>query len=236
MLFELADTADAKLKIQWWRPGLLIVAVALLAALSYAFDVVDHILVLKDWIHAQGLLGITVFIGVFAFASLAGTPGTPLTAAAGALLGIVWGIAAASLGSFISACAAFLIARYAAREPIEQWMSRKESFRRMDKLTKKHGAVIVAFTRMVPVAPLPVVNYGYGLTGIRFSTYAFWSWLCMLPGIILFVSGADIFTDMLIAREFRWSFVWVVALRGIILAVMLVKFKQIYREYRNDKP
>ena len=211
-------------------------AVALLVAFSYAFDTVEHIVALKDWIHDQGVWGFIAFIAMFALASLAGTPGTPLTAAAGALLGTVWGVVAASIGSLISACAAFLIARYAARESIAQWISNKQSFQRLDRLTSRHGAVMVAFTRIVPVAPLPVVNYGYGLTGIRFSTYAVWSWLCMLPGIILFVAGADILTEMLMAREFRWSFVWVVTLRGTILAVMLLKFRKLYREYPDNRP
>ncbi|MGM0491062.1 MAG: TVP38/TMEM64 family protein [Planctomycetota bacterium] len=233
MLFELTDTGDSALRIQWWRPVALAALVALLAALSYSFDLVDHILLLQDWIHAQGLSGIAVFIALFAMATLAGAPGSPLTAAAGALLGIVWGTLVASIGSLISACLAFLIARHAARRPIEQWMSKKQSFRKMDKLAAKHGAGLIALTRMVPILPLPVVNYGYGLTAIRFSTYAIWSWLCMLPGIILFVAGADILTEMLVEKEFRWSFVAVIAVRVMILAMLFPKVRQIYREYQQ---
>lgn len=233
MLFELADTGDSTLSIQWWRPVALAAMVVLLAALSYTFDLLDHVLLLQQWIHSHGLFGIAVFIALFALATLLGVPGTPLTAAAGSLLGIVWGTLTASIGSLISTCLAFLIARYVARRPIEQWISQKASFQQMDQLATKHGAVLVALTRMVPILPLPVVNYGYGLTGLRFSTYAIWSWLCMLPGIILFVTGADVFTEMLLQKEFRWSFLAVIAVRVTILAALFPKVRKLYREYHQ---
>src|SRR3970040_1243770 len=57
------------------------------------------------------------------------------------------------------------------------------------------GSVIVALTRLAPLFPFNLLNYGFGLTRIPFWTYVFWSYLCMLPGTILYVVGADAFTE-----------------------------------------
>jgi uncharacterized membrane protein YdjX (TVP38/TMEM64 family) len=61
-------------------------------------------------------------------------------------------------------------------------------------MTERHGAIIVAITRLVPIFPFNLLNYGFGLTRVRFGTYLLWSFLCMLPGIALYVVGADALT------------------------------------------
>ncbi len=58
-------------------------------------------------------------------------------------------------------------------------------------MTEKHGAIIVAVTRLVPLFPFNLLNYGFGLTRVPFWTYLFWSWLCMLPGTIAYLVGTD---------------------------------------------
>jgi uncharacterized membrane protein YdjX (TVP38/TMEM64 family) len=122
-------------------------------------------------------------------------PGSALTVAAGALFGSVLGIAVVSIGPTIGSSLSFLIARYFARDPVAHRLSKNDRFRKLDQLTQKHGAVIVALTRLVPFLPFNLLNHGFGLARVPFSTYVFWSWLCMLPGTALYVIGADAFTS-----------------------------------------
>ena len=42
-------------------------------------------------------------------------------------------------------------------------------------------------TRLIPLFPFNLQNYAYGLTKIRFATYFFVSWICMLPGTAAYV-------------------------------------------------
>jgi uncharacterized membrane protein YdjX (TVP38/TMEM64 family) len=150
-------------------------------------------------------------------------PGSALTVAAGALFGSLPGILIVSLAATLGASLAFLIARYFARESVARWLSRNDKFRRLDETTKRHGAIIVALTRLVPIFPFNLLNYGFGLTRVSFRTYVFWSWLCMLPGTVLYVVGADAFTKGLSHGRIPWVLVIVLAV-AVIMLTFLVRY------------
>lgn len=46
----------------------------------------------------------------------------------------------------------------------------------------EHAWRMLTITRLVPLFPLNLQNFAYGLTRIRFRTFVLLSWLCMLPG------------------------------------------------------
>jgi len=89
-------------------------------------------------------------------------------------------------------------------------------------MTKEHGGIVVAITRLVPIFPFNLLNYGFGLTGIPFRTYFFWSWLCMLPGTVLYVVGVDAVLSGLSRGEIPWPLIAVAAVVAVIL-IFLVK-------------
>ena len=61
------------------------------------------------------------------------------------------------------------------------------SFRRIDEGVQRQGWRMLMITRLVPLFPFNLQNYAYGLTKIRFTTYLFVSWICMLPGTAAYV-------------------------------------------------
>jgi uncharacterized membrane protein YdjX (TVP38/TMEM64 family) len=65
----------------------------------------------------------------------------------------------------------------------------------------------VALTRLTPIFPFNLLNYGFGLTRVPFRTYLFWSWLCMLPGAFLYVVGADAVTKGVAQGKVPWTLV-----------------------------
>jgi uncharacterized membrane protein YdjX (TVP38/TMEM64 family) len=146
---------------------------------------------------------------------------------AGALFGSYIGFITVSLGATLGASLAFLVARYFARDSVESWLSEKETFRKLDAMTEEHGAIIVALTRLVPIFPFNLLNYGFGLTRVRFSTYVLWSWLCMLPGTVLYVVGADAVTQAISQGKVPWSLVGLVV---VTMAVLLVLAKYARRK------
>ena len=117
----------------------------------------------------------------------AALPGSALTVAEGALFGSLLGVLLVSFASTVGAGLSFLIAR----DSVARWLEHNEKFRRPDNLTEKHGAMIVALTRLVPIFPFNMLNHGFGLTRVPFWSYLFWSWLCRLPGMVVYVPGAD---------------------------------------------
>ena len=116
---------------------------------------------------------------------------------------------------------AFLIARYFARDATAKWLAKREKFKKLDNLTEKHGAIMVAIVRLVPLFPFNLVNYGFGLTKIRFWTYVFWSWLCMLPGTILYVVGTDAVIQAIVSKKVPWTLIGIVVAVGILLVVLV---------------
>jgi len=48
-------------------------------------------------------------------------------------------------------------------------------------LTKKHGWKAVAFARLFPLFPFPVINYLFGLTSISLKAYVISTFIFMIP-------------------------------------------------------
>jgi uncharacterized membrane protein YdjX (TVP38/TMEM64 family) len=206
-----------------WRPILLIVLITAIFILAIIFGLGEKLGALREWIHSLGVLGLAVFVGLYILGVVAGIPGSALTVAAGGLFGSLLGVILVSFASTIGASFSFLIARYFARDVIANWLSKREKFKSLDIMTEEHGAMIVAITRLIPVFPFNLLNYGFGLTKIPFWTYMFWSWLCMLPGTVLYVVGVDAFIQLIVQKKVPWLLFGVIAGVGVLLAI-LVKF------------
>lgn len=207
-----------------WKKALLLPLILLiLVFVARSVDVGAHLVHFQTWIEGLGPLAPLVFIVVYTVAVVAAIPGSPLTVIAGAVFGSVLGIAVASVGATIGASLAFLISRYLARDAVAQWLSRQEAFQRLDALTERRGAMIVALTRLVPIFPFNLLNYGFGLTRVPFWTYVGWSWLCMLPGTAVFVLGGDTVTRALAEGRVPWPLVGALA-AAILVVTLLVRF------------
>ncbi len=206
-----------------WRPILLIAFIIAIFILAIVFGAGEKLSALREWIQSLGPLGPAAFVGLYVLGVVAGIPGSALTVAAGGLFGSFVGVILVSLASTIGASFSFLIARYFARNAITGWLSKREKFKKLDFMAEEHGAMIVAVTRLIPIFPFNLINYGFGLTKIPFWTYVFWSWLCMLPGTVLYVVGVDAVIQLIIQRQVPWILFGVVAGVGMLLAV-LVKF------------
>ena len=84
----------------------------------------------------------------------------------------------------------------------------------------------------MPIFPFNLLNYGFGLTRVPFWTYVVWSWLCMLPGTILFVVGADALTRGVTEGEVPWALVGVLV--GVII-LLTILVRQARRKLQDDE-
>ena len=209
-----------------WRPILLVCLVVALMILSKMFDLGSKLSAVQDWVNSSGKWGPAVFVAVYVFATILAVPGTVLTLGAGALFGSVLGVILVSIGSTIGASACFVIARYFARGAISGWLEGNEKFTRLDKMTAQQGAAIVAITRLVPLFPFNLLNYGFGLTNVRLGTYVLWSWLFMLPGTVLYVVGADALSKAVSEGRIPWTLVIVMVVVAVILGIVVKKAKK----------
>ncbi len=207
----------------WVKAVVLVVVIIALVLLSRWLGLGKRLAELQSWIKSIGFWGPAVFVIIYAGTTVAAVPGSAMSIIAGSIFGSVVGLISVSIGSTLGASLAFLAARYFARDAIVQWLGKKEKFRKLDDLTEKHGAIIVAITRLVPLFPFTLLNYGFGLTKVPFKTYVFWSWLCMLPGTVLYVIGSDAVTKAITMGRIPWVLVGILIL-AIILIVFLVRY------------
>ena len=215
-----------------WRLVLLIVVIVILMVAARVFNLGDRLEDLRGWISSLGALGPVVYVFIYAAGVVLAIPGSLITIMAGVIFGSILGIAVVSAGSTIGAALAFLIARHVARESVAQRFQSNPKFHRLDELTREHGAIVVAITRLIPLFPFNLLNFGFGLTAVPFWTYVFWSWLCMLPGTVLYVVGADAVTSALAEKRVPWPLVVIFL---ITVAVIVLLVRQARKKLKSDK-
>ena len=205
-----------KKKTSLWKPIVLLGAIVAIIIVAQRFGIGGKLGELRTWIEGLGVLGPVVFILLYVAATVAVLPGSALTVAAGALFGSLGGVVIVSIASTIGASLSFLVGRYFARGAVSNWLSQNEKFTKLDELTEKHGEIIVAITRLVPIFPFNLLNYGFGLTKVHFRTYVLWSWICMLPGTALYVVGMDAVSTAIEQGKIPWLLI------GILLCVLVI--------------
>ena len=147
------------------------------------------------WVNGLGPWGPVAFVAGYIAASVALVPAALLTLAAGAIFGVVEGVAVAFVGASLGASAAFVIARYAARGRVERRIAGNERFRAIDHAIGREGRKIVLLLRLSPVFPFNLLNYALGLTRVRFIDYVL-AMPGMLPGAILYVYTGKVAGDV----------------------------------------
>jgi uncharacterized membrane protein YdjX (TVP38/TMEM64 family) len=170
--------------------GRIVALVTIVIALSLAMKflpVQQWLRTFNDWVAKMGTVGIFIFIGVYAVATVLLAPGAILTVGAGFAFGLWKGFLAAFGGATIGAALAFLVARFIARDKIEAIAQRNDKFRKIDNAIGRQGAKLIFLLRLSPVIPFNLSNYLYGLTGVKFWPYVLASWLGMMPGTFLYV-------------------------------------------------
>ncbi len=209
-----------------WKLILLICAIVLFLVAARYLQLGEKLGQLKSWIQELGPWGPVAYVFIYILAVVVAIPGSAITVAGGALFGIIKGTILVSIGATVGAGVAFIISRHFARDAVASWLNKNEKFKKLDRMTEKHGAIIVAITRLVPIFPFNLLNYGFGLTSIRFSTYIFWSWLCMLPGTVFYVAGADAVSRAIASGEIPWKTILATIAAALVLFLLVKRARK----------
>lgn len=141
----------------------------------------------RDWIASQGIWAFPTFIAIYIVAAVLGLPNIVLILAAGPLFGLTEGVISASVADTLSIAACFIIGQTVGRRWITSAVRENSRFHKLDRAFARKGWKIVLLTRLSPVLPSNILNYGFSLTQINFWEYLFFSWLGMLPVIFTYV-------------------------------------------------
>lgn len=176
---------------------ILVIIIAAIASLRFS-GVLENFdsETLRKSVASLGPLAPLAFILLYTVAPALFLPGLPLTITGGILFGPVWGVVYSITGATFGASLAFLISRYIARDWITARLTGPR-WQRLDRSVAENGWKIVAFTRLVPLFPFNLLNYAFGLTPVRFLSYAVTSFICMLPACIAFIVFSSSLPDLL---------------------------------------
>ena len=180
-----------------WLLAARVAAVALaLAALVLLGRVAgDAVPRFGAWVDGLGAWGPAAYVIGYALAVVAFVPGSLLTLAGGAIFGLAAGTAYVFVAATLGASAAFLVSRHLARAAIERRLTGNRRFAAIDRAVGKQGRKIVFLLRLSPVFPFNMLNYGLGLTRVRFLDY-FAASIGMLPGTLLYVYYGKLLGDV----------------------------------------
>lgn len=159
---------------------------------------------LIEWTQSVGPLGPIYLALIYGAACVLFLPGSILTLGAGFAFGLVGGTFSAVLGSLIGVSASFVLGRTALRGWVESLTANRSSFRAIDEAVGREGFKIVLLTRLSPVFPFNLLNYGFGITRVGFKDYFFGSWIGMFPGTLLYVyfgSAAKSVADLAMGHQ-----------------------------------
>jgi uncharacterized membrane protein YdjX (TVP38/TMEM64 family) len=178
------------------KPLIFAVAIlALLAAVALS-PIAAWLAVGLAWIEQHPRLAALVFVGSYVLAAVLIVPGSLLTLGAGFVFGLPVGVVLVSIGSVLGAAAAFLVGRFFARAWVTERIARLPRFKALDSATRHEGFVIVFLARLSPLFPFNLLNYGLGLTGVRFRDYFLATWIGMLPATVLYVYIGTLAKDL----------------------------------------
>ena len=176
--------ASQRRALPWAKIALGIGAVVLLVFVGRSAGA--YLATFAEWVERLGPWGPIVFIAGYVAACVAFVPGALLTLAAGVLFGLTRGVLYVFVAAVLGSAAAFLVSRYLARAAIERRLLGNPRFAAIDQAIAGEGLKIVFLLRLSPVFPFNLLNYGLGLTKVRFRDYLLAS-AGMIPGTVLYV-------------------------------------------------
>lgn len=146
----------------------------------------DSLSALNDRVGSLGVWAPLVFALFFALAQAAFVPGSVLTASAGVLFGVPMGVLTSLAGATAGAALSFVIARRLGRGAVVR-LAGSGRLAQLDEALSRRGFWAVLAVRLVPVFPFALVNYGAGVTGVRFAPYLAATVLGILPATFAYV-------------------------------------------------
>jgi uncharacterized membrane protein YdjX (TVP38/TMEM64 family) len=169
---------------RWLFAAVVLLFVASGAAGIWVFNGTISAQAVEAWVASLGVWAPIGFVLLYGIATIAMVPGSIFDFAGGALFGPYLGTLLDLIGGTLGAALAFLVARYLARDWVEQRAGPRTQgiMRSVDA----DGWKFVAFVRLVPIFPYNVMNYLLGMTRIPFHHYIIATVVFMAPSSIIY--------------------------------------------------
>lgn len=138
---------------------------------------------LSRFLGAAGVWAPLLYMLVYAVGVCLFVPGTLLTALGAAIFGAYWGFLFVWVGAMVGASAAFWIGRTLGREFAASLIG--DRLKKYDNAIERNGFATTLYLRLI-YFPFTPMNFGMGLTKVRFWDYVFGTGLGIIVGTFIF--------------------------------------------------
>ena len=138
---------------------------------------------LGSFLEGAGLWAPVVFMMIYAVGVCLFVPGTLLTGLGAAIFGAYWGFLYVWIGAMMGAGAAFFIGRTLGRDFAASLIGDK--LKKYDDAIERNGFATVLYLRLV-YFPFTPMNFGMGLTKVRFWDYIAGTGVGIIVGTFIF--------------------------------------------------
>lgn len=158
---------------------------------------------------------------VYVTTTAVGLPGSVVTIVGGVVFGFGWGALYNSIGANIGANAAFGLARLLGRDGVERIVGKR--IQGLNNAMLRHGLIGLLVLRLIPIVPFNVLNFGSGLTKLRWREYIIATMVGILPGTLVYTFFADaVVGGSMEASGAAMVRVWIAG--ALLLALSLLPF------------
>ncbi len=133
-------------------------------------------------IAASGALGPVVYVVLHVVLTLVPVSKNLLSGVAGALFGLAGGIVISWAASMLSALVGFAIARRLGRDAVAELSGPRLA--RVERVLQRQGVAAVLVSRLTPVLPFTIVNYGAGVSAVSRRDFLVGTAVGIVPGTV----------------------------------------------------
>ena len=149
---------------------------------------------IRELLTGLGAWAPLVYMAMFAVLPAFFFPVAVLALAGGVAFGLWQGALYTFIGAVVNCSVMFWMARHLGRKQVEDLMEKRLSPQWRDRLSKlegREGFILLIVLRLIPAVPYNLINYSFGLTGMRYPAYILASALGIIPGTFAFINIGD---------------------------------------------
>jgi uncharacterized membrane protein YdjX (TVP38/TMEM64 family) len=182
------------------KAGVLVLFVAAAIVLVRFTPVKNYLTAqaLGEFLDTAGIWAPLVFMIIYAVGVCLFVPGTLLTGIGAAIFGPYWGFLYVWVGAMFGSAAAFVIGRTLGREFAAGLIGNK--LKKFDDAIERNGFATVLYLRLV-YFPFTPMNFGMGLTKVRFLDYIWGTGLGIIVGTFIFTFFIGTLKQVLVSGD-----------------------------------
>ena len=146
-------------------------------------------------VEAGGMWGLVLFAVLYVIAAVTMAPAFLLAIAAGAMFGVWRGSALGFVSATLGASVTYAVAHRFAETRLFSWMARWPRVAAVQSAVATEGAWVQFLLRLSPIVPYVVLNYGLGLSRVRFRDFLV-ACVGMIPTLVVYAYYGQVVGDV----------------------------------------